>query len=140
MKKTINLLVIIIVLSNCKTKQPVGMEMPKDVKEIIIDMKANLNEQGDAYNIDSLKVNEDILSIFVQYSGGCQPHVFDLYNNGIATRSIPPQTTIILKHNANKDMCRALISQELKFNISKLKADKKATVILIFGDGMKISY
>ena len=138
----IAIIAILLALPNCKTKQTTSSsnETTTDIKELIIDIKANMNEQGDPYTIDSLHINNNILSIFIQYSGGCTQHDFNLYNNSITTRSLPPQTPVNLKHNSNQDMCRQLISEELKFNIAKLKTNKDSSVVLIFGDGMKIKY
>lgn len=127
--------------NSCKTNAPVSnTNNDASIKHIIIDTKTNMLDTGDAYNIDSIKINKDILSLFVNYSGGCQQHSFELYNNGISTRSLPPQTSISLKHLGNKDMCRQLISEEVKVNISSLKDKSKSPLILMFSNGQKVTY
>jgi hypothetical protein len=79
-------------------------------------------------------VNENILSVYVNYSGGCKPHVFDLVSNGMYSKSLPPQISVCLKHANNGDACRKLIMRELKFDISKLKYAGNKTVVVKLGD------
>ena len=134
---TSSIILSLLLLSNCKINSPAN---DNNIKHIIIDTKANMLDTGDAYTIDSIKLNKDILSLFVNYSGGCQQHSFELYNNGISTHSLPPQTSISLKHIGNKDMCRQLISEEVKFNISSLKDKSKSPLILVFSNGQRITY
>ncbi len=111
-----------------------------EIKNIIIDPKINMMDTGASYNIDSMKVNADILSVFVNYSGGCKTHSFDLYSNGAYAKSLPPQASLSLKHVSNGDACRQLIVQELKFNISKLKYSGQNTVIVELGNTQPVYY
>lgn len=111
-----------------------------EIKNIVIDPNTNMIDTGTAYTIDSAKVNNDILSLFVNYSGGCKTHLFELYSNGAYGKSLPPQVSVCLKHVGNEDGCRQLISQELKFNISKLKYKGQNTVIIHIGNKHPIYY
>lgn len=110
------------------------------IKDAIVDPETDLMNTGAAYNIDSTKINGDILSLFINYSGGCNEHSFELYSNGMYAKSLPPQLSICLRHTNNDDACRELISQELKFNITKLRYPGKNTVILKLGDKQRITY
>jgi len=110
------------------------------IKEAIIDSEVDLVNTGAAYNIDSIKIDDDVLSIFVNYSGGCKEHSFELYSNGMYAKSLPPQLPLSLKHTNNDDSCRELVTQELKFNINKLKYPGKNTVILKVGEKQRVSY
>ncbi|MGZ4061154.1 MAG: hypothetical protein ACXVPU_19135, partial [Bacteroidia bacterium] len=85
---------------------------------------------GSPYNVDSLAVNGDILSIFVNYGGGCKEHTFELVSDGMYSKSLPPQISVCLKHTNNSDNCRKLVMRELKFNISKLKYTGSKTVTI----------
>lgn len=93
-----------------------------EIKNVIVDSNLDIATIGGALtNVDSLAIKGDVLSIFVNYSGGCKDHSFDLYSNGMYAKSLPPKLTLFLKHTDNDDGCRSLISQELKFNISAVK-------------------
>lgn len=110
------------------------------IKDAIIDPEADIMDTGGAYNIDSLQINADILSVFVNYSGGCKEHSFELYSRGMYGKSLPPQLSLCLRHNNNGDACNDLVQQELKFNIVKLKYSGKNTLILKLGDKQRITY
>ena len=93
-----------------------------EIKNIIIDSKLDgANIGGASFNVDSLAIAGDVLSIFVNYTGVCKEHTFELYSNKMYAKSLPPQLILYLKHINNEDGCRRLITQELKFNISAVK-------------------
>lgn len=104
------------------------------IKNAIIDAQVDMASTGAFYKVDSIKINGDILSIFVNYSGGCKEHVFDLYSNGMFGKSLPPQLSLCLKHNNNGDNCRGLLFKELKFNVSPLKYPNKNSIVLKLAD------
>ncbi len=111
-----------------------------EIKNVIVDPTINMTDKGASYIIDSMKVKGDILSLFVNYSGGCKTHSFELFSDGAYAKSLPPQISICLKHNSNEDACRQLISQELKFNISKLKYTGQNTVLINLGNKQHVYY
>lgn len=93
-----------------------------EVKNVIVDQNLDIATIGGALtNVDSLAITGDVLSIFVNYSGGCTEHSFDLYSNGMYAKSLPPKLTLFIKHTDKDDACRTLITQELKFNVSAIK-------------------
>ena len=98
--------------------------------EIIINATADMNDKGAGYNVDSVKIKDDILSVFVNYSGGCKPHTWDLISNRMYTKSLPPQVEVVLKHANNNDNCRRLSFRELKFNVAKLKYSSNKMIVM----------
>ena len=111
-----------------------------NIKNLIVDPNVNMQVTGSEYVIDSVKVNNDILSLFVNYSGGCKTHTFELYSNAAYAKSLPPQVWVVLKHTSNDDACRQLISEELKFNIHQLQHKGQNTVTINIGNKQKINY
>ena len=87
-------------------------------------------EEGDAYSLQSASVEGDVMTFVVSYSGGCEDHEFELLNNGMIMKSLPPQSNLMLKHNANGDKCRALITDTLHFDLSPLQSLANGTLIL----------
>ena len=104
------------------------------IKNVIIDTQTDISNTGANYAIDSLKINGDVLSVFVNYSGGCKTHSFDLVSNGMYAKSLPPQLTLCLRHTANDDNCRKLVMEELKFNIAKAQSPGSKKLLIKLGD------
>ncbi len=93
----------------------------KTAQEVKVDPAADMAATGSAYKLDSIALKGDVLSVFLNYSGGCKDHSFELVSNGMYAKSMPPQLSLCLKHTGNDDMCKKLVMQELKFDISKIK-------------------
>ncbi|MDF2436852.1 MAG: hypothetical protein K0Q95_1228 [Bacteroidota bacterium] len=117
------------------TLQNTGVVTEKDtIPKAILDPAADIADSGRPYQLDSLSLNSDTLSVFVNYSGGCEKHTFQLISNGMYAKSMPPQLSLCLKHSANDDHCRQQIMQELKFDVSGLRYKGSHTVILKLSD------
>jgi hypothetical protein len=125
------LILVSVALGACHKKKQTGSSVDTPpANEVIIDAAADMSATGAAYKVDSIAVNGDILSVYVNYSGGCKDHVFELVSNGMYAKSLPPQLTLCLKHKNNEDMCRKLVMQELKFNIKKAQYKGGKTVMI----------
>jgi hypothetical protein len=121
----------------CHSAQKTGMSTTKDIslQEVCIDQACDVNTSGDAFKTDTAFVEKDMLTLRVNYGGGCKDHSFDLVSNGQFTKSIPPQVSLVLKHQANGDQCKNLVYRDLHFNISKLRypGPNRKSVILHLG-------
>lgn len=77
---------------------------------------------SDAYQIvRQPNVVGDTLHVTVQYGGGCTRHVFTLLASQVFMESHPVQSAIAIHHNSNEDRCDALITQELNFDLTRLR-------------------
>ncbi len=93
-------------------------------------------EISDAFLIDSAYIVGDWLTLRVNYSGGCNQHSFAAYWSNAWNYSEPPQTHILITHNANQDYCEAWITQELSINLSWLmNGNIENPMILIIQNG-----
>jgi len=83
----------------------------------------------DAINVMSAKVDGDCLKLSLQYGGGCKDHQVDLalILPECGTPPLPPPTFEI-RHNANNDACKALITKDYSFNISGIREEGKNQV------------
>jgi hypothetical protein len=83
----------------------------------------------DAINVMSAKVDGDCLKLSLQYGGGCKDHQVDLalILPECGTPPLPPPTFEI-RHNANNDACKALITKNYSFNISGIREEGKNQV------------
>jgi hypothetical protein len=104
---------------------------------------------GDNYQIVGIPAAvNDSLQVTVQYGGGCQRHEFSLHASRVFMESHPVQSPIVLHHNANGDTCRALLSRDLRFDLTPLRdawrtgyQQRHGTIILrLRGYGNGISY
>lgn len=80
----------------------------------------------DPLTIISTKIDGDCLVLMLQYGGGCKEHQIDLalIQPECGTPPLPPPTFEI-RHNANDDMCKALITKEYSFDISGIRENGK---------------
>ena len=90
-------------------------------KIIIVD-SLNLS----TFKKDKLKVLEqniigDILTLKVQYGGGCKEHEIKVYSLKSIIKTNPPQFELFISHNANNDGCMMLITKEYNINLRDLK-------------------
>ena len=80
----------------------------------------------DEYGVNEIEVIEDQLFINVTYGGGCENHDFKmiLHDESQIDESGEQIHILSLSHDANKDVCFALILEhELCFNISNIEND-----------------
>ncbi|MBV5349090.1 hypothetical protein JZU61_05500, partial [bacterium] len=80
----------------------------------------------DPLNLINAKIDGDCLVLTLQYGGGCKEHQIDLalIQPECGTPPLPPPTFEI-RHNANDDVCKALITKEYSFDISGIRENGK---------------
>ena len=78
---------------------------------------------NDYYTINSVSLSESQeLEVNISYSGGCEDHFIELFQDPLFCGTPPVYISIKLSHNANGDMCEALITEDLCFDISSIYA------------------
>lgn len=75
----------------------------------------------DPLTILTAVVDGDSIDLRVRYGGGCVEHDFRLLAGRAIMESEPPQADIRLSHDAHGDLCRALITRDLRFDLVPLK-------------------
>lgn len=112
-----------------------GLANPAPViKEVTITPGANMSDIGNTYQLMGMEIKDDVLTLNVEYSGGCKEHTWELISNGSYAKSLPPQITVCLKHNNHEDACRRLTMGPISFNISKLKHAGNNELIIKCGE------
>tara|TARA_B100000795_G_scaffold26831_3_gene17815 strand:- start:387 stop:863 length:477 start_codon:yes stop_codon:yes gene_type:complete len=123
--------VLILISSSCNKRREMK-KSPADQTETIntkekeaisvVEMDPTYkNIKTDSFNLLESSLEGDNLILLVQYGGGCREHEWKLKTNGAYAKSLPPQITLNLEHNANSDMCRALVTDTLEFNLEPLR-------------------
>lgn len=85
----------------------------------------------DHLTIQKTELKGDILYITISTGGGCRVHQYSLLSNGAIAESLPPQMWLYLGHNANQDMCKALITETIPFDLKPLKTNMPKEGILL---------
>jgi len=75
----------------------------------------------DMANVKNVSLVGDELIFDIEYGGGCEEHELNLFAYKEIMESNPAQVTVRLSHNSNGDMCEALISKNVSFDLSSLK-------------------
>lgn len=77
---------------------------------------------GDAYTILPVpRVSNDTLHLTVTYGGGCTRHRFALFAERGFMESWPVQSLVVIRHDAGGDLCRALLTRDLRFDLTRLR-------------------
>lgn len=109
----------------CKNTEPLVGKAKKEqptsnVKDIIID--ANRQPVKPDFRVLEMTNANDVLTIVVQYGGGCAEHDFNAYFSGGWAKSMPPQAAISLEHlNPDNDRCRSIVRDTFQFNLQPLQ-------------------
>lgn len=90
----------------------------------------------DPITIIKAKVDGDCLVLTLQYGGGCKEHQVDLalILPECGTPPLPPPTFEI-RHNANGDACKSLVTKDYSFDISGIREEGKNKIDFILGVG-----
>lgn len=86
---------------------------------IVFASLSNIAREDLLYYIEQVDFKNKELIIEVQYGGGCvKPHLFELHTDGNIGED--GNMHFFLLHKTRNDMCKALILEELRFDLSML--------------------
>ncbi|MEP1094905.1 MAG: hypothetical protein ABJG78_07320 [Cyclobacteriaceae bacterium] len=94
----------------CEESDQVSLE-----KDVIIIDKFSVIEDSEML-INNAEIESDILTLSIQYGGGCGEIDYDLYTSGLFMESNPVQLEVVLSFEDN-DTCEALITKDLSFDL-----------------------
>jgi len=115
-------LVCFTVFVSCKTEQ-ITTSLEDHSEETKVEETQELTNSP--FSFIEVAIEGDTLITQVQYSGGCGNHQFKIEKN------LPPKQPILITHRSDKDPCRALIREELKFYIGDFKGTPNGTTVLL---------
>jgi len=132
MKKILILLVVVLSVSSCSndddSQPPINCDL--DTSIAIISAPLFQNAPSDELTINSVSINNDAMTINFSASG-CDGSSWQvkLIDSGNVFESDPPQRNLRLSLK-NEEVCLALITQELTFDISNLQVMDANGVVL----------
>lgn len=143
----------LLLVSACSTSKNVTNTMevasePKKEENVKMQTIVNVSigdagqRVSDPFQILEAKIQGNFLLLKVQYGGGCKQHAFDFIGAPIVALSEPPIRQVSIVHFADKDMCKALVYDDLKVDISSFIDVKKkgAQIYLTLPNGSKLLY
>lgn len=75
----------------------------------------------DPFSLRAATIRGNTLTIELEHGGGCAEHDYELFMSpSVFLESFPVQADLHLRHNANGDLCRALIRKELTFDLTPI--------------------
>ena len=98
---------------------------PDEHNKIILANKSDPEKwKKDPHFITKSRVEKSNLLLSLTYSGGCKEHKFELVAwNYFVRRPNEIQADILLSHDSNSDSCKAIIKEELCFDLSPMKSE-----------------
>lgn len=121
--KSIFILLVLITGISCKSIKNTSSTNQQKGSPVIIDSSFNVNNKNMRMNILNMQLNKDLLTIEINYSGGCKEHQFNLYSNGITENN---NLQLFLVDAQTEDFCKMLLTDTLNFNLSNLKTLNKS--------------
>lgn len=140
--KTLSLFTLCALLFSCGSIKE-DINMTSNANEPVVATLGDATLKSDPLTITSALINGNIMTIEIEYSGGCEEHILDLKGSFSVMKSRPAKRSIKLMHNANGDSCRKMVNQTLHFDISSFAMSKTSgSEIILLLDGFKeeISY
>jgi hypothetical protein len=131
----------VLILMSCKagrekSNETKGSGYPK--AELVANFDAFKNSAS--CSILKVTIEGNTMTIDVEYSGGCEEHVFKLYGSEMIQKSLPPQRGIMLWHDNKGDSCRSIVNEQLKFDISAFAYEGGEIILNLDGWKAPISY
>jgi len=130
MKRVLLFILLIAVITACKnngigtTSEKSNEEKAETTtipsKDMIIGAKRKLVKPD--FQVLNMAVENNLLQVVFQYSGGCEEHDFNAHFNGGWVKTLPPQAILDFEHlNPNNDACRSVVKDTVFYNLDALK-------------------
>jgi hypothetical protein len=111
-------------LSGCVSQEssPTALTAPaaEDPPDVVIDPGAGFHTLLDDTRIRKFAVEGNLLTMDLEFSGGCREHEFEAITNGGFLESLPPQLRVFVRHDANEDPCDALVRERVAFDLTPI--------------------
>jgi hypothetical protein len=79
------------------------------------------DQRFDPFFIEQAVTSGHELTVRVLYVGGCATHCFDLLEDDATRRAELVVIDLLLAHDAQGDACKAMVREELAFDLSPLE-------------------
>ncbi len=104
-------------------KTEVALRLNKDLFDTIETNRKNNIHTGDAFEINHVIKEGELLKINLSYGGGCEQHDFEILWDGIIYTDDPCFINLIVTHNGNGDLCEAYLTETIEVDLKVLIGD-----------------
>lgn len=111
-------------------KEPSGSDAPNAMADGAVNVVSDVSSSAwpsDPLTIESAIITGDLLQVTVRFGGGCARHRIALLISHVFMESHPVQVHARLAHDGGGDMCDALLTRTLTFNLTPLKRRYRAS-------------
>lgn len=115
------LLTIISNLISCKKSNPDAILNEACQQIVILDQGQFTDVRVDDHTILEATIDDQDLQIKIQYGGGCGDIMTSLVTNGLFMESFPVQLALKMSF-IDEDDCKALVQEDVCFNLSEIEA------------------
>jgi len=117
-----------ILFSNCENNNSTTNSF--DVHQtIIVDSELFINAPDDDFDFANAEIIGDSLKLTIRYGGGCGDVEIKLIDSGAIMESYPVQRNIRLSLK-DKDLCKALLTKVISFNLIPVRVSDNQKVSL----------
>ncbi|MCG8577455.1 MAG: hypothetical protein MI810_21420 [Flavobacteriales bacterium] len=127
-------------LTSCGNSKKATDAKNEGVPKAIVVEDMEPYQKSASVTINSVLLKGDLLTLSVQYSGGCEEHEFKLVGSKHVEKTMPVKRGVKLYHDNKGDGCRELVEDILVFDIKDLGIAKQEVVLMIDGYDHPISY
>jgi hypothetical protein len=106
-------------VSACSSNAPLGPT--RTDADVVLGAAATAPFPADPAGLVAAAITGDTLRLTVQYAGGCAQHHFQLRMPEAFMESQPVQAHLRLGHDARGDSCKALLTEQLSFDLTSLR-------------------
>ena len=109
-------------------------------QQVIISADEYQNAPNDGLTIDTVQIIGDCLTIRFA-SGGCDGNswIVKLIDSEAVMESYPPRRNLRLSLK-NEELCKAIVTKEISFDVSKLKLEYDKIYLILTNSGDQILY
>ena len=149
--KTYTIIILLSLITfSCSNSKKATKKM-EEQKEQVAELEANAKKgvltqdwarynNSQSYNILSVSLTNNLLSLTINYQGGCAEHEFDLIGSSFIMKSLPPKRGLKLYHHPSEDDCRELVQKTLIFDISDFRYGNEEIILSLENYSESISY
>ena len=110
-------------LAGCSSSASDGTSAPlraTSAESVVLANPDDPQWPADPLTIESAQIKGDTLIASVVHGGGCRDHDYRIVVSTIWMESFPVQVPARISHNANGDLCKALLRRELRVSLAPL--------------------
>jgi hypothetical protein len=110
-------------LAACSNSAADGSSAPlaaSSAETIVLGNPDDARWPADPLTIESAQIRADTLVATVVHGGGCRDHDYRVVVSTTWMESFPVQVPAKVSHNANGDVCKALLRRELRVSLAPL--------------------